>query len=350
MADGPRRAAGRVAGGGGPVSTTMSYIDAIRTAHVQEMERDDSVLLLGIDVGPLGGLFGATQGISDRFGPERVIEFPISETGYIGAGIGLAIEGFRPVVEVQMADFVTVALDQVMTVMSKEYAVTNGVNRVPLVLRLPFGTNLSGRGYMGGAGPAHSQSHEAWFCHSPGLTVVMPSNPADALGLLKSAVRSDDPVVFMEQKGMYRTRTGEVPDGDHLVPIGRAAVPREGSDVTVVAMGAMVDVALQVADDLADDGVSVEVVDPRTLVPLDEEVVLASVRKTGRLVVTHEAHRTGGFGAEIAAMVAEKAYEHLRAPIRRCAARDVAIPAGDAALAVLPGVVRLTETVRAVLS
>jgi pyruvate/2-oxoglutarate/acetoin dehydrogenase E1 component len=332
------------------MTTKMSYIEAIREAHIQEMQRDESVLLMGIDVGPLGGLFGATTGIFDKFGPERVLEFPISETGYIGTGIGLAIEGFRPIIEIQMADFVTVALDQVMTVMSKEYAVTGGVNRVPAVLRLPFGANLTGQGYMGGAGPAHSQSHEAWFCHSPGLVVVMPSNPADALGLLKAAVRSDDPVVYMEQKGMYRTAIGDVPDGDHVVEIGKAAVAREGSDITVVAMGAMVQVALQLADNLALEGMSVEVVDPRTLVPLDEETILASVRKTGRLVITHEAHRTAGFGAEIAAVVAEKAHGSLRAPVKRCAARDVAIPAGDAALRVLPGLGSLTSTVREVLA
>jgi pyruvate dehydrogenase E1 component beta subunit len=331
------------------MTTKMTYLQAIREAHIHEMARDESVLLMGIDVGPMGGLFGVTEGISDQFGPQRVLEFPISETGYIGAGVGLATQGFRPIIEIQMADFVTVALDQVMTVVSKEYAVTGGVNRVPLVIRLPFGANLTGQGYMGGAGPAHSQSHEAWFCHSPGLIVVMPSNPADALGLLKAAVRSDDPVIYMEQKGMYRTAVGDVPDGDHIVEIGVASVARPGTDITVVAMGAMVQVALQVADNLALDGISVEVIDPRTLVPLDEPAILDSVRKTGRLVITHEAHRTGGFGAEIAAIVAEKAHGSLRAPVKRCAARDIAIPAGDAALRVLPGLASLTSTVLEVL-
>ncbi|WP_029429932.1 alpha-ketoacid dehydrogenase subunit beta [Blastococcus sp. URHD0036] len=328
---------------------TMTYGEAIGEAHAQEMARDESVVLLGIDVGPLGGLFGTTRGLHERFGPERVIEFPISETGYTGTGIGMAIEGFRPIIEMQMADFVTVALDQVMTTMSKEYAVTGGGNRLPIVVRLPFGTNLSGEGYMGGAGPAHSQSHEAWFCHSPGLVVVMPSSPADALGLLKAAVRCDDPVVFMEQKGMYSTVSGEVPDGDHLVPIGEASVVRRGDDVTVVALGAMVPVAVTVAEQLAAEGISVEVVDPRTLVPLDEPTLLTSVRKTGRAVITHEAHRTGGFGAEIAAVLAEKAFSSLRAPVVRCAALDVPIPAGDDALRVLPGPRDLAESIRRVL-
>jgi acetoin:2,6-dichlorophenolindophenol oxidoreductase subunit beta len=333
------------------MSSRMSYIEAIREAHRQEMRRDESVVLLGIDIGPLGGLFGATKTLHAEFGPSRVLEFPISETGYIGTGTGLAIEGFRPIIEIQMADFVTVALDQVMTVVSKEYAVTRGASSLPLVIRLPYGANLTGQGYMGGAGPAHSQSHEAWFCHSPGLTVVMPATPADALGLLKSAVRSPDPVIFMEQKGLYYAIDGDVPDGDHVVNIGEARVVTEGTDVTIVALGAMVHVAERVAEILArEDGASVEVVDPRTLVPLDEQTILGSVRKTGRLVIAHEAHRTGGFGGEIAAIAAEKAFGDLVAPVRRCAAKDVAIPAGTAALGVLPGVGDLTAAVREVLS
>jgi pyruvate/2-oxoglutarate/acetoin dehydrogenase E1 component len=328
----------------------MSYIAAIRAAHAEEMRRDDSVIVLGIDIGPLGGLFGATRGLYGEFGPDRVLQFPISETGYIGTGVGLAIEGFRPIIEVQMADFVTVALDQITTVISKEYAVTGGQNRVPLVIRLPFGTNLSGVGYMAGAGPAHSQSHEAWFCHSPGLTVLMPSNPADALGLLKSAVRSDDPVIYFEQKGLYRTVFGDVPAGDHVVEIGVAAVPASGTDVTVVALGAMVEVAVDVAAEFAALGTSVEVVDPRTLVPLDMPAILGSVRKTGRLVIAHEAHRTGGFGGEIAALVAEHAFDALQAPIVRCAARDLAVPVGSAALRMLPGRTALADAVRRVMA
>ncbi|MEQ8719115.1 MAG: alpha-ketoacid dehydrogenase subunit beta [Acidimicrobiales bacterium] len=324
----------------------LTYQEAIREAHLQEMERDEDVLLLGIDIGAFGGLFGTTRGLLDRFGPERVIEFPISEVCYVGTGIGLAREGFRPIIEIQMADFVTVALDQIMTTMSKEYAVTKGQFRLPLVVRLPFGANFSGQGYMGGGGPAHSQSHEAWFCHSPGLIVVMPSSPADALGLLKAAVRCDDPVIFMEQKGMYYGEPEEVPDGDHLVEIGLANVVREGSDVTVVALGAMVPVATTVADELARDGISVEVVDPRSLVPLDEPTILSSVAKTGRVVITHEAHRTGGFGAEIAALIAEKAFPSLRAPVVRCAAADLPIPLGAEAQRVLPGAAELSRLVR----
>ena len=330
------------------MSRQTSFGRAIREAHRQEMERDDSVLLIGLDVGRFGGLYGISSGLYEQFGPQRVLDFPCSETGYTGVGIALALEGFRPIVELQMADFATVCFDQITTLASKEYAITGSA--VPMVIRLPFGSNLSGQGYMTGAGPAHSQSHEAWYSHSPGLVVVMPSTPSDALGLLKAAVRSPDPVVFMEQKGMYRQVRGDIPDGDHLVDIGSARVVREGTDITIVALGALVHVAEEVAADLARSDISVEIIDPRTLVPLDEETILASVRRTGRLVVAHEAHRTCGFGAEIAALVAEKAFTDLRAPIKRCAARDTAIPDGAAAMRVLPGASSLKQTVLEVLA
>ncbi|MCC7363801.1 MAG: alpha-ketoacid dehydrogenase subunit beta [Dehalococcoidia bacterium] len=327
------------------------YINAINRALHEEMARDNEVVAIGLDIGRQGGLFGVTRGLFERFGPSRVMDTPISEAGYMGAAIGMAMEGVRPVVEIQFADFVTVAFDQIVTVAAKMHYMTGGGKNVPIVVRLPYGVNVSGEGYMTGAGPHHSQSPEAWFCHCPGLKVVMPSSPADALGLLKAAIRDNDPVIYFEQKGLYYTLSGEVPeDGeDHIVPIGKAAVRREGTDATIVATGAMVGLSLAVAEKLAGEGVSVEVVDPRTLVPLDRETLVASVRKTGRVVVTHEASQTGGFGAEVAAVLADDAYASLRAPVKRVAARDMPVPAGLAARAALPGEARIEKAVRAVL-
>jgi len=305
---------------------TMLYVEAINRAMHEEMERDKGVVVIGLDVGRQGGLFGATRGLYDRFGAARVIDTPISEAGYMGAAIGMAMEGLRPVVEIQFADFVTVAFDQIVTVAAKMHYLTRGATNVPLVVRLPYGVNVSGEGYMTGAGPHHSQSPEAWFCHCPGLKVVMPSTPADALGLLKAAIRDDDPVMFFEQKGLYHTMSAEVPGGDHVVPIGKAAVRREGTDVTVIATGAMVGLSLAVAERLAGEGISVEVVDPRTLVPLDKETIINSVKKTGRLIVFDEEPKTGSAAAEIAAIVADEAFDYLDAPIKRVCAPDTPVP------------------------
>jgi pyruvate dehydrogenase E1 component beta subunit len=328
---------------------TTLYVEAINRAMHEEMERDKGVVVIGLDVGRQGGLFGATRGLYDRFGAARVMDTPISEAGYMGAAVGMAMEGLRPVVEIQFADFVTVAFDQIVTVAAKMHYLTRGATNVPLVVRLPYGVNVSGEGYMTGAGPHHSQSPEAWFCHCPGLKVVMPSTPADALGLLKSAIRDDDPVMFFEQKGLYYTMPGEIPAGDHLVPIGKAAVRREGTDVTVIATGAMVGLSLSVAERLAGEGISVEVIDPRTLVPLDRETLVGSVRKTGRAVITHEAPQTAGFGAEIAAVLADEAFASLRAPVKRVCGRDMPVPAGLAVRAALPGEARIEAGVRDVL-
>ncbi len=323
------------------------YVQAINRALHEEMDRDPDVLCIGEDIGPMGGLFGATRGLHERFGAERVIDTPISEAGYTGAAIGMAMEGLRPVVEIQFADFVTVAFDQLNTVAAKMHFLLSGLAKVPLVVRLPYGVNLAGEGYMSGHGPHHSQSPEAWFCHMAGMKVVMPSGPADALGLLKAAIRDNSPVMFFEQKGLYETASEALPEGEHVVPIGKAAVVCEGSDVTVIATGATVGLARAVAERLRAEGVSLEVVDPRTLVPLDTEALVASAIKTGRVVITHEAPSTGGFGGEIAARIAEQAFGRLHAPIRRVCGLDMPVP--DGKNNALPNEERIEAAVRNVL-
>jgi pyruvate/2-oxoglutarate/acetoin dehydrogenase E1 component len=326
------------------------YVQAINRALHEEMERDPNVVVIGLDVGKQGGLFGATRGLYEKFGPQRVMDTPISEAGYTGAAIGMAMEGLRPVVEMQFADFVTVAFDQLTTVAAKMHFMTRGGVRVPLVVRMPYGVNVSGEGYMTGAGPHHSQSPEAWFCHVAGLKVVMPSSPANALGLLKAAIRDDNPVMFFEQKGLYYSSSAELPDGEHVVPIGSAEVVRAGTDATVIATGAMVQLALAVAGRLQGEGISIEVVDPRTLVPLDRETLLASAARTGRVVITHEAPQTAGFGAEIAALIAEEGFESLEAPVRRVCALDMPVPAGTLARASMPSEERIEAALRDVLA
>lgn len=325
----------------------MTFANALNRALREEMERDPSVLLIGLDIAVLGGIFGVTKGLVDRFGRERVIDTPISEAGYTGAAVGMAMEGLRPVVEIQFADFVTVAFDQITTVAAKMHYLTGGKINVPIVVRLPYGVNLSG-GYMTGGGPHHSQSLEAWFCHCAGLKVVMPSTPKDALGLMKSAIRDNNPVIFCEQKGLYGT-SEEIDDEEYLVPLGSAAIRREGSDATIIATGVTVGMAMNVAERLAPEGISVEVIDPRTLIPLDKPAILTSVAKTGRVVITQEAAQTMGFCAEIAAIIAENAFASLKAPVRRVGALDMPIPVGAAARGMLPTEDRIEKAVRSVL-
>lgn len=287
----------------------LRYVRAITEALAEEMARDERVVILGEDVGAPGGTFGATRGLYQQFGKERVRDTPISETAIVGAAIGAAVNGLRPVVEVMFMDFIGTCWDQVVNQMAKMRYMFGGQVTLPLVLRTHVGAGLS-------AGPQHSGSLEAWAVHVPGLKVVMPSTPADAKGLLKSAIRDDNPVLVVENKTLYAMK-GEVPAGEHLVPIGKAAVRREGGDVTVVALSRLVHEALKAAEPLAKEGISVEVLDPRTLSPLDREALLASIGKTGRLVVAHEAWGPCGVGAEIAAMVAEHGFRSLKAPIRR---------------------------------
>lgn len=326
-----------------------SYLRAINQALHAEMERDANVVVIGLDVGRQGGIFGATRGLYERFGSDRVIDAPISEAGYTGAAIGMAMEGLRPVVEMQFADFATVAFDQLATVAAKMFYLTRGRTRVPMVVRMPYGANVPGGGYMTGGGPHHSQSTEAWFCHLAGMKVVMPSTPADALGLLRSAIRDDGPVMFFEQKALYFTARQSLPDDDHLVPLGKADVKREGTEVTLIATGALVHTALAVAQKLSGESIDIEVLDPRTLVPLDHEAVRRSISKTGRVVITHEAPQTAGFGAEIAAWIAEHAFDRLRAPVKRVCARDMPVPAGLAARAALPSEARIETAILEVL-
>jgi pyruvate dehydrogenase E1 component beta subunit len=284
-------------------------VRAVTEALAEEMARDDRVILLGQDVGAPGGTFGATRGLYQRFGKNRVRDTPISETAIVGAAIGAAVNGLRPVVEVMFMDFIATCLDQVVNQMAKMRYMFGGQVRLPLVVRTHIGAGLN-------AGPQHSGSLEAWVAHVPGLRVVMPATPADAKGLLKTAIRDDNPVIVIENKTLYAAK-GEVPAGDHLVPIGQAATRRPGRDVTVVALSRMVGEALQAAEVAARDGIEVEVLDPRSVSPLDRDSLLASVRKTGRLVIVHEAWAPCGIGAEIAALVAEHALEALRAPVRR---------------------------------
>ena len=319
------------------------YVKAINEALAEEMARDERVILLGEDVGAPGGTFGATRGLYQQFGKDRVRDTPISETAIVGAAVGAAANGLRPVVEVMFMDFIGTCWDQIVNQMAKMHYMFGGQVRLPLVLRTHTGAGLN-------AGPQHSGSLEAWAVHVPGLKVVMPSTPADVKGLLKAAIRDDDPVLVVENKTLYAMK-GEVPAGDHVVPIGRAEVRRLGSDVTVVALSRMVHEALKAAELLSRDGIQAEVLDPRTLSPLDRETIVASVAKTGRLVVAHEAWGPCGVGAEIAAVVAEHAFPSLKAPVRRVTPPFTPVPFSPPMEKFwLPDAARVAAAVRAVLA
>ena len=296
----------------------LRYVRAVNEALDEELGRDERVFLLGEDVGVPGGTFAVTKGLYEKYGPKRVRDTPISESAFMGLALGAAMTGLRPVVEVMFMDFITVCMDPIINHMAKARYMFGGQYQVPVTILTLAGAGLA-------AGPHHSQSLEAWFCHIPGLKVVMPSTPADAKGLLKAAIRDDNPVLFIQHKALLRL-SGPVPEGEYLIPLGRAEVKREGKDATVVATSAMVHQALEAAQQLEREGVSLEVVDPRTVSPLDMETILASVRKTGRLVVAHEAVKFCGLGAEIAAQVAEEALDYLDAPIKRVAAPFAPIP------------------------
>ncbi|MFQ5829071.1 MAG: pyruvate dehydrogenase complex E1 component subunit beta [Candidatus Methylomirabilia bacterium] len=299
----------------------LTLAEALNEALRHEMERDPSVFVMGEDVGLIGGIFRVTRGLREVFGEERVRDTPISEATFLGAGVGAAITGLRPVVEVQIFDFVTLMMDQIVNQAAKFRFMLGGTPRVPLVIRGPQGGGVR-------LAAQHSQSLEAWFVHVPGLVVVAPSTPFDAKGLLAAAIRDDNPVVFLEHKALYAS-TGPVPEEPYATPLGKARIRRVGGDVTVVATHLMVHRALSAAVELEREGIGVEVIDPRTLVPLDEETILESVRKTGRLVVAHEACKRGGFGAEVAGIVSEKAIDFLDAPIVRVGAPSVPMPYND---------------------
>jgi pyruvate dehydrogenase E1 component beta subunit len=292
--------------------------EAINEALYEEMQRDENVFLMGEDIGVAGNVFKVTAGLMDRIGEERVRDTPISEAGIVGLAVGAAMTGMRPVVEIMFVDFTTLASDQIVNQAAKLRYMTAGQTKIPLVIRTAMGAGRR-------AAAQHSQSLHAWYCHIPGLKVVMPSNPADAKGLLKSAIRDDNPVIFLEDKMMYNQK-GEIPDGDYTVPLGVARVHREGKDATIVCTSSMLYPSLEAADELAGDGIEVEVIDPRTISPLDEDVLIQSAIKTGHVLVVDEGYQSFGVTAEIAARINEKAFYYLDAPVRRLGAADVPIP------------------------
>jgi pyruvate/2-oxoglutarate/acetoin dehydrogenase E1 component len=301
------------------VRRELSYLEAVREALRQEMQRDERVFIIGEDVGIYGGAFGVTRGLVEEFGEERVIDTPISEYGIAGAITGAALTGMRPVGEIMFMDFTTFAMEQLVNQAAKMRFMFGGTIKVPFVLRCPAGSGT-------GAAAQHSQSLESWFVHVPGLKVVMPSTPYDVKGLLLSSIRDDNPVIFVEHKLLYKTR-GPVPEEAYTIPLGSADVKRPGRDLTIAATSIMVQRSLEAADLLAQEGIEAEVVDPRTLKPLDKETIVQSVIKTGRVLIVHEACKTGGYGGELAAIIAgSEAFDYLDAPIVRLAGRDIPIP------------------------
>ena len=320
----------------------VTMAEALNEALHGEMERDSSVFVVGEDIAQIGGLFQVTAGLLDKYGPQRVIDAPISEAGQVGAGVGAALVGCRPVVELQIADFVTLTMDQLVNHAAKWRYMSGGKVTVPFVLR---GAVSSGIGMAG----QHSQTLEAWFVHTPGLVVIMPSTPYDAKGLLTAAIRDDNPVIFLEKRLLY-SRRGPVPEGDYTVPIGVADIKREGTDVTVACYSQGVHLALQAGRQLAEQGIELEVVDLRTLKPLDIETLGTSVRKTGRLVVVSEGARAGGVASEIVARIVDEAYDSLRAAPVRVTAKDTPIPyAAQLERAVMPQVDDLVAAVTGML-
>jgi 2-oxoisovalerate dehydrogenase E1 component beta subunit len=296
--------------------TEMRMIEAVRLAMAEEMERDDRVMVLGEDVGRKGGVFGATDGLYARFGEARVLDTPLAESAIVGVAIGAALNGLIPVAEIQFADFIHPAFDQIVSEAARTRYRSNGDWSVPIVIRTPFGGGVHGGLY-------HSQSIEAFYAHVPGLKVVVPSTPSDAHGLLKAAIRDPDPVLFLEHKKVYRLVAEEVPAGEHLVSIGPAVVRRPGTKLSCFAWGLMTHYCLEAASELEREGVDVEVVDLRTLSPLDRDAILESVRKTGKAMVVHEDNLTGGFGAEVSAIISEHAFDALDGPVIRVAAPDI---------------------------
>jgi 2-oxoisovalerate dehydrogenase E1 component beta subunit len=297
----------------------LLYLDAIREALTEEMRRDPKVFVLGEDVGAYGGAFGVTQGLHEEFGDLRVLDTPISESAIVGISIGAALRGYRPVAEMQFADFISCGFDQIVNQAATLRYRYGGRASVPIVIRAPSGGNVGGGLY-------HSQNPEAWFVHRPGLKVVAPSTAYDAKGLLKAAIRDDNPVVYFEHKYLYRRAKGPVPEGDEIVPIGVAATRRSGDDITLVTYGAMVTPSLEAADRLAKDGVEVEVIDLRTLMPFDRDAILTSVEKTSRALIVHEDVRTLGIGAEISAVIMEEKFDALDAPVLRVTYPDTHPP------------------------
>ncbi len=318
------------------------YWQAINEAMCEEMERDDRVFLMGEDVGFYGGAMKVSRDMYNKFGPKRVMDTPLAETAIIGGALGCALTGLRPIAEIMFIDFTTICFDQIVNQVAKVRYMLGGQVTVPLVLRTQGG---AGKSYAA----QHSQSLESWFCHVPGLKVVMPATPYDAKGLLKSAIREDNPILYIENKGLYNTK-GEIPEDEYLLPIGKADIKREGADVTITAHSKAVLMALEAAEQLiSEHGIDAEVVDLRTVSPLDEQTIFESVRKTKRLVTFEEGHRTVGIGAEVSARVTENCFDYLDAPIVRVAARDIPIPcAQELEKEVLPSAEKLVSAVRGI--
>ncbi len=298
--------------------TQMSYVEGLRDGIRIEMKKDSNIYMAGEDVGIFGGCFGQTAGLFQEFGGERIIDTPISETVIVGHAVGAAAAGLRPIVEIMFIDFIGVCMDEILNQAAKMRYMFGGKAKLPMVIRTTCGAGV-------GAAAQHSQSLEAFLTHIPGIKVVMPATPADAKGLMAAAIRDDNPVVYIEHKGLLGFK-GEVPEGEYVVPLGKADIKREGTDVTIVAWSAMVHQALAAAEALAQEGISAEVIDPRTLAPFDKDSVLQSLEKTGKLVIVHEAVKTGGLGGEIAALVADEGFDLLDAPIKRVTAPDCPVP------------------------
>jgi pyruvate dehydrogenase E1 component subunit beta len=316
----------------------MNIIQAVNDALKHEMRRDERVVVLGEDVGKFGGVFRATSGLFEEFGADRVIDTPLAEAGIIGSAIGMALYGLRPVPEIQFADFIYPAYDQIVNELAKFRYRSGGQYAAPVVIRTPFGGGIRGGHY-------HSQSPEAYFCHTPGLKVVVPSNPYDAKGLLLSAIRDEDPILFMEPKRVYRAARSDVPEGEYTIPLGKAVTLREGSGVTIVSYGAMVHVVQEAVPQMEEAGFDPEIIDLRTLMPLDIDTVIESVKKTGRAVVVNEAPKTCGYAAELAALIMEKAFLHLEAPVTRLTGFDTPFPY-TLEMEYLPDAARVVDAVR----
>jgi pyruvate/2-oxoglutarate/acetoin dehydrogenase E1 component len=317
----------------------VTYIEAIRQAMDEEMARDRNVMLLGEDVGVLGGAFKASQGLLEKYGADRVVDTPISEALIIGAGVGLAVQGMRPILEMQFMDFISCGFDQIVNTAATLRYRHGGQTACPIVIRGPSGGGVHGGLY-------HSQNTEAWFFHVPGLKIVAPATAYDAKGLMKSAIRDDDPVLYFEHKFLYRRIKEDIPQEEYLVPIGKAALRKEGRDVTVITYGSPVHAVVKAARDMAKE-VDIEVIDLRTLLPIDWATVKGSVRKTGKVLIVHEARLTGGIGGEIAARIAQECFEDLDGPVMRLAARDTHTPFAPAMEEyVLPNQEKITEAIR----
>jgi pyruvate/2-oxoglutarate/acetoin dehydrogenase E1 component len=315
------------------------YKEAVRDALREEMRRDERVFLLGLDIGRFGGTYKATEGLWEEFGDERVRDTPLSEAAIAGAAVGAAMTGMRPVAEIMYIDFTTIAMDQIVNQAAKLRYMSGGQARVPVVFRTQEGAGRS-------SAAQHAQSLESWFAHIPGLKVVLPATPHDVKGLLKTAIRDDAPVVFIEHKLLYNTK-GEVPEEEYLIPLGKASVVRQGKDVTIVALSRMVLRALEAAELLAQEGIAVEIIDPRTVVPMDIETIVKSVEKSGRLIVAHEGYTRCGIGAEISAQVTERALYHLEKPVRRVCGRNLPVPfAPVMENRVIPGAADLVNAVK----